>query len=102
MSKGKIRYKTTIAGRPYTIIGARPEEHMRSVSKMVNEQMQQIESLSKGLDPERRAVLVAVNAVSDQIELQIKLDAMQKKIAELEKNLQKDQEFKINEEQIPE
>ena len=64
--------------------------------------MQQIESLSKGLDPERRAVLVAVNAVSDQIELQIKLDAMQKKIAELEKKLQKDQESKLTEDKIPE
>ena len=98
MLKGKIRYKTTIAGRPYTIIGARPEEHMRSVSKMVNEQMQQIESLSKGLDPERRAVLVAVNAVSDQIEMQIKLTTLQKQIEELEKKLEKDQELKISEE----
>lgn len=97
MSKGKIRYKTTIAGRPYTIIGARPEEHMRSVSKMVNGQMQQIESLSKGLDPERRAVLVAVNAVSDQIKMQIELNILQKKIIELEKKLEKDQELKINE-----
>ena len=98
MSKGKIRYKTTIAGRPYTIIGARPEEHMRSVSKMVNEQMQQIESLSKGIDPERRAVLVAVNAVSDQIEMQIKLDTIQKRVAELEKKLEKDQELDMSEE----
>lgn len=98
MSNGKIRYKTTIAGRPYTIIGARPEEHMRAVSKMVNEQMQQIESLSKGLDPERRAVLVAVNAVSDQIEMQIKLDNLQKKVAELEKKLEKEQEMKTSDE----
>ncbi|SIO02030.1 cell division protein ZapA [Carnobacterium alterfunditum] len=98
MSKGKIRYKTTIAGRPYTIIGARPEEHMRSVSKMVNEQMQQIESLSKGLDSERRAVLVAVNAVSDQINMQIELNTLQKQIVELEKKLEKAQELKISEE----
>ncbi|WP_035054019.1 cell division protein ZapA [Carnobacterium pleistocenium] len=102
MSKGKIRYKTTIAGRPYTIIGARPEEHMRSVSKMVDEQMQQIESLSKGLDPERRAVLVAVNAISDQIEMKIKLTTLQKQIEELEKKLEKDQEIRLSEEQVPE
>ena len=102
MSKGKIRYKTTIAGRPYTIIGARPEEHMRSVSKMVDEQMQQIESLSKGLDPERRAILVAVNAISDQIEMKIKLTTLQKQIEELEKKLEKDQEIRLSEEQVPE
>lgn len=69
---------------------------MRSVSKMVNEQMQHIESLSKGLDPERRAVLVAVNAVSDQIEMQIKLEDMQKRVEELEKKLEKDQEMKTS------
>jgi cell division protein ZapA len=63
---------------------------------MVNEQMQQIESLSKGLDPERRAVLVAVNAVSDQIEMQIKLEDMQKRVEELEKKLEKDQEMKTS------
>lgn len=60
--------------------------------------MQQIESLSKGLDPERRAVLVAVNAVSDQIEMQIKLDTIQKRVAELEKKLEKDQELDMSEE----
>lgn len=75
---------------------------MRSVSKMVDEQMQQIESLSKGLDPERRAVLVAVNAISDQIEMKIKLTTLQKQIEELEKKLEKDQEIRLSEEQVPE
>lgn len=69
---------------------------------MVDEQMQQIESLSKGLDPERRAVLVAVNAISDQIEMKIKLTTLQKQIEELEKKLEKDQEIRLSEEQVPE
>ncbi|WP_313469431.1 cell division protein ZapA [Carnobacterium sp.] len=87
MSQGKIRYKATIAGKSYTIIGARPEAHLKMVAETVDEQMRQIENLSKDLDPERRAVLAAVNAVSDQYEMQIKLAKLEKKVDELESQL---------------
>ncbi|MGX7394958.1 cell division protein ZapA [Carnobacterium mobile] len=87
MSQGKIRYKATIAGKSYTIIGARPEAHLKMVAETVDEQMRQIENLSKDLDPERRAVLAAVNAVSDQYEMQIKLAKLEKKVHELESQL---------------
>ena len=84
MSQGKIRYKAMIAGKPYTIIGARPEAHLKIVAELVDKQMRQIESLSKDLDPERRAVLTAVNAVSDQVDMQIKLEELQNKLSEME------------------
>lgn len=87
MSQGKIRYKATIAGKSYTIIGARPEAHLKMVAETVDEQMRQIENLSKDLDPERRAVLAAVNAVSDQYEMQIKLAKLEEKVHELESQL---------------
>lgn len=87
MSQGKIRYKATIAGKSYTIIGARPEAHLKMVAETVDVQMRQIENLSKDLDPERRAVLAAVNAVSDQYEMQIKLAKLEKKVHELESQL---------------
>ncbi|WP_414839831.1 cell division protein ZapA [Carnobacterium sp. TMP28] len=92
MSHGKIRYKVTIAGKIYTIIGARPEAHLKLVAETVNEQMRQIESLSKDLDPERRAVLAAVNAISDQFDMQIKLEELQNKISEMEAKLKENQE----------
>ncbi|WP_034550908.1 cell division protein ZapA [Carnobacterium funditum] len=92
MSQGKIRYKATIAGKTYTIIGARSEAHLKMVAETVNTQMRQIESLSKDLDPERRAVLAAVNAVSDQFNMQIKLDEIQSKLNEMEIKLKENQE----------
>ncbi|ALV22896.1 MAG: cell division protein ZapA [Carnobacterium sp.] len=92
MSQNKIRYKATIAGKSYTIIGSRPEVHLKMVAETVDEQMRQIESLSKDLDPERRAVLAAVNAVSDQLEMQIKMMEMQNQLDELELKLKEIQE----------
>lgn len=92
MSQGKIRYKVTIAGKTYTIIGARPEAHLKMVAETVDKQMRQIESLSKDLDPERRAVLTAVNAVSDQFDMQIKLNELQTKLDEMEVRLKEKQD----------
>lgn len=92
MSQGKIRYNVTIAGKAYTIIGARPEVHLKMVAETVDKQMRQIESLSKDLDPERRAVLTAVNAVSDQFDMQIKLNELQTKLDEMEVRLKEKQD----------
>ncbi|SFH74820.1 cell division protein ZapA [Pisciglobus halotolerans] len=87
MSDKKIRYKAKIAGKNYTIIGARSQKHLQLVEQTVDEQLRQIEALTSGLDPERRAVLAAVNAVSDQIEMQINMQKMEKEIEELKQKL---------------
>lgn len=92
MSNDKIRYKATIAGKEYTIIGARSVKHMQVVEKTVDDQLKQIAKLTKGLDPERRAVLAAVNAVSDQIEMQIKVQQMEEEIEKLKNQLTNGQE----------
>ena len=62
------------------------------VAETVDKQMRQIESLSKDLDPERRAVLTAVNAVSDQFDMQIKLNELQNKLNEMEVKLKENQD----------
>lgn len=77
MLDGKKRYKATIAGKSYTIVGSRPIEHLQLVAQTVDEQIHQIKALTRGLDREEIAVLAAVNAVSDQLEMQIKLEKMQ-------------------------
>ncbi len=87
VSDKKIRYKAKIAGKNYTIIGARSQKHLQLVEQTVDEQLRQIEALTSGLDPERRAVLAAVNAVSDQIEMQINMQKMEKEIEELKQKL---------------
>lgn len=97
MSNNKIRYKATIAGKEYTIIGARSVKHMQVVERTVDNQLKQIEQLTKGLEPERRAVLAAVNAVSDQIEMQIKVQEMEAEIEQLKQQLSDEQQNKSEE-----
>lgn len=97
MSKDKIRYKATIAGKEYTIIGARSVKHLQVVEKTLDEQLKQIEQLTKGLDPERRAVLAAVNAVSDQIEMQIKMQNMEEEMQLLKQQIETVQQKELNE-----
>lgn len=87
MSGNKIRYKATIAGKNYTIIGARSEKHLQLVEQTVDEQLKKIEQLTKGLDLEKRAILTAVNAVSDQIELQLRIQLLEAEIEDLKQQL---------------
>lgn len=85
MPEGKRRFKATIAGKTYTIVGPRSEAHMRVVAETVDEQMQELIRMTKGLDNEKRAMLMAINAVSDQLEMKKKVTELEEKIAQLEK-----------------
>lgn len=53
----------------------------------MDEQIHQIKALTTGLDQEEIAVLTAVNAVSDQLEMQIKLEKMQLEIDRLNEEI---------------
>lgn len=92
MSGGKKRYKATIAGKSYSIVGSRPTEHLQLVAETVDEQINQIKSLTDNLELDKMAVLTAVNAVSDQLEMQIEMEKMRQKITELETKLAKFEE----------
>ncbi|WP_208560425.1 cell division protein ZapA [Marinilactibacillus kalidii] len=84
MPEEKRRFKAKIAGETYTIVGPRSEEHMKTVAKTVDEQMTQLKEMTKGLDPEKRAMLMAINAVSDQLETKKKMLKLEERIKELE------------------
>ena len=66
MSSPKTRYKANIDGQTYTIIGHESKEHMDLVVRLVNEQLNEIKSLSPQIDNEQAAILASVNAISDQ------------------------------------
>lgn len=63
----KRRIKVTIDGRDYTIIGSQPAHHIEAVVEIVNNQLSQLSKLDPRLTSEDRALLMAVNAVSDQL-----------------------------------
>ena len=87
MSEGKRRYKATIDGETYTIVGSKPEKHMRTVAETVEEQLTQLKELTKGLEKEKRAILLAINAVSDQLVMRQELEELKEKYEQLEKEM---------------
>ena len=73
MSDQKTRYKATIDGQNYTIIGHESKAHMDLVVRLVNEQLNEIKALSPQIDSEQAAILACVNAISDQVKKQERL-----------------------------
>lgn len=79
---GKKRFKAKIAGKDYTIVGSLSATHLNTVVDLVNQQIDQLTELAPELSNADRCVLMAVNAVSDQLQ-------KEKKILELEAELEK-------------
>ncbi|MBD5069934.1 MAG: cell division protein ZapA [Lactobacillus sp.] len=67
MPEDKRRFKVKIAGEVYTIIGKAQPEHMDAVVKIVEQQLAEIKELMPALNNEKAAILLAINAVSDQL-----------------------------------
>ena len=83
MTEQKKRYKAVISNQSYTIIGRESKEHMDMVTRLVNDQLLEIMQLSPQTDQEQASILLAINAVSDQLKKQEQLLVLQKKVDEL-------------------
>jgi Cell division protein ZapA. len=81
----KKRYKAVIDNQTYTIIGQEDTDHMNLVTKLVNTQLSEIKQLSTQLDSEQAAILLAINAISDQLKKQEQLLKLKEQNAELQK-----------------
>lgn len=69
MSEEKRRFKAVIGDKTYTIIGPGSEQHFITVTKLLNERLEQVKTLAPDLSAEEQAILVAFNSVSDQVKL---------------------------------
>ncbi|WP_125573430.1 cell division protein ZapA [Levilactobacillus huananensis] len=69
MTEQTHRFKATIAGKTYTIVGQATDEHMRAVTTVLNQQFEQLKTLSPKMSKEDAAILMAFNAVSDQLKM---------------------------------
>ncbi|AKU34077.1 cell division protein ZapA [Lacticaseibacillus paracasei] len=69
MSEEKRRFKAVIGDKTYTIIGPGSEQHFTTVTKLLNERLEQVKTLAPDLSAEEQAILVAFNSVSDQVKL---------------------------------
>lgn len=72
MTEQTHRFKAVIAGKSYTIVGQATDEHMRTVTTVFNQQYDQLKRLSPNLSKEDAAVLMAFNAISDQLKMAAK------------------------------
>lgn len=89
----KNRYKANIAGESYTIIGNETKEHMDVVTEIANRQLEEIKRLSS-VNLEQAAVLLAINAISDQVTKQEQLLVYDRLIEEYKIKLEKVDEQK--------
>jgi cell division protein ZapA len=67
MAEEKRRYKAAIAGKHYTLIGPGSTQEFDAVTKMLNEQLDQINRLQPDISAEDAAILLAFNALADQV-----------------------------------
>ena len=86
MAHEKTRYKAVIADQTYTIIGRETKHHMDIVTNLINEQLKELKDLSPQIDNEQAAILMAVNALSDQLKKQERNLELEKEVADLKKN----------------
>lgn len=93
MLAAKKRYKAVINNQTYTIIGHESSQHMDMVTKLVNDQLKEIKGLSASINTEEAAILLAINAISDQLKKQEELLKLQKKNRELKAQAQKANEL---------
>ncbi len=82
----KIRYKALIGGKIYTIIGNEKKEQLDMVTKILNQQLEELKGMSKDLSTEEAAILMAVNAINDQLKKQKELLELKKQNEATEKD----------------
>ncbi|HAQ7364392.1 TPA: cell division protein ZapA [Enterococcus faecium] len=87
MAHEKTRYKGVIANQTYTIIGRETKHHMDIITKLINEQLAELKQLSPQMDNEQAAILMAVNALSDQLKKQERILELEEETAELKKKM---------------
>ena len=62
------RFKAVIDGQSYTIVGNHSQAHMQAVTELMNKQLAQLKKLAPDMSKEEASILLAFNAISDQLE----------------------------------
>ncbi|HIZ71515.1 MAG TPA: cell division protein ZapA [Candidatus Atopostipes pullistercoris] len=86
MTTEKRRVKVTIDEKDYTIISNKSATHIKLVAETINKQLKELNELSSNLSKEEQAILIAVNAISDQIDYQHQMIQLEEKLNKLNKN----------------
>jgi cell division protein ZapA len=73
----KNRTTVEIYGQQYVIVGSESLSHIRLVASLVDDKMREISSKNPSLNVNKLAVLTAVNAVNDYIQIKEQLQRLQ-------------------------
>lgn len=76
-------FDAKIANKHYTIKGDKSPDHMKAVVDLVNQQLEQLSQLDPTLTLTDRSLLMAVNAVSDQLAQETKIIALEQEVKRL-------------------
>lgn len=87
MSDIKNRYKAKLAGKTYTVIGGETKAHMDIVTEIANRQLAEIQEISPETSLENAAILLGINAISDQLKKERKIMTLESELAALKKEL---------------
>ena len=68
MAKELKKYKMTIAGESYFLVSDEPEERINRVAQYVDDNMRRIAQMGHADDPQRLAILVALQSTSKMME----------------------------------
>lgn len=71
---GKKRFKIEIGSKEHIIIGEGSQERMNAVVQLANEKLEKIKEQIPDISDEKAMTLLAINAFSEQLELQEELD----------------------------
>lgn len=72
------RLKVNLNGHVYTFVGRSSLSNMQATAHLLQQQLQQIKRLSPDVSNENAAILLAYNAISNQLKLQNELDQLKR------------------------
>jgi cell division protein ZapA len=70
----KTRFKGTILGKELTVTASESQAHMKADFDLVNSQLEQMQLAAPKLDENQLLTLLAINAISDQLNMQVEKD----------------------------
>lgn len=70
----KMRHQVVIANQDYIIVSDKSRAHVDQVVEILNQQMKEMQTSHYAISTEEQALLAAVNAISDRLDLELSVE----------------------------
>lgn len=85
----KQRHQVKINGKEYVILSQKSQEHIELVAEMVNQQLEHLAEMAPELSLIDQTILLAVNAISDQVDKEERMMDLEAELKAIEGTAQK-------------